>query len=64
MFRHRRAPALAGIGLATASVWLGGMVVPLCAYFRFCVIPRKEAYLARRFVPEYADYRRNVRRWL
>ena len=55
---------LAGIGLATASVWLGGMVVPLLAYFRFYVIPREEAYLARRFGPEYADYRRQVRRWL
>jgi protein-S-isoprenylcysteine O-methyltransferase Ste14 len=55
---------LAGIGLATASVWLGGMVVPLLAYFQFYVIPREEAYLARRFGTEYADYRRKVRRWL
>ena len=55
---------LAGLGIAVASVWLCAMCLPFFAYFSLYVIPREEAYLARRFGAEYAAYRAKVRRWL
>jgi len=55
---------LAGLGLAAGSVWMVLTVLPMAFYLGLYVIPREEAYLARRFGVEYETYRRAVRRWL
>ncbi len=55
---------LAGLGLAAGSVWMALTVVPMGLYLNWYVIPREEAYLARRFGSDYAAYKQSVRRWL
>ncbi|NMC48569.1 MAG: isoprenylcysteine carboxylmethyltransferase family protein [Desulfovibrio sp.] len=55
---------LVGLGLALGSVWMVLTAVPMALYLGLYVVPREEAYLARRFGPDYETYRRNVRRWL
>ncbi|MDQ7831785.1 MAG: isoprenylcysteine carboxylmethyltransferase family protein [Desulfovibrionaceae bacterium] len=55
---------LAGLGLAAGSAWMVLTVLPMAFYLGLYVIPREEAYLARRFGVEYETYRRAVRRWL
>ncbi len=55
---------LAGAGLALGSLWLVLTVVPMALYLGLYVVPREEAYLARRFGADYETYRRTVRRWL
>lgn len=54
----------AGFGVATLNLWIILTSVITAVIFNFFVIPQEEDYLARRFGAEYADYRRNVRRWL
>ncbi len=55
---------LAGAGLALGSLWLVLTAVPMALYLGLYVVPREEAYLARRFGADYETYRRTVRRWL
>ncbi len=55
---------LAGAGLALGSLWVVLTAVPMALYLGLYVVPREEAYLARRFGADYETYRRNVRRWL
>lgn len=55
---------LAGAGLAAGSMWMVLTAVPMALYLGLYVVPREEAYLARRFGTDYETYRRNVRRWL
>ncbi|NDY56174.1 isoprenylcysteine carboxylmethyltransferase family protein [Desulfovibrio sulfodismutans] len=55
---------LAGLGLAAGSVWMVLTVLPMAFSLGLYVIPREEAYLARRFGSDYETYRRSVRRWL
>lgn len=55
---------LAGAGLAAGSVWMTLTAVPMGFYLNWYVIPREEAYLSRRFGPDYAAYKQCVRRWL
>jgi protein-S-isoprenylcysteine O-methyltransferase Ste14 len=58
--------ALAYVGLALLfrSPLAGLMLIPVLAIMDRLVIPREEAYLARRFGDDYEAYRRRVRRWL
>lgn len=56
--------AYIGIGVATQSVWVLILVLPLIATIRYGVVAREEAYLERRFGDSYRDYRARVRRWL
>lgn len=53
-----------GIGIAVGSVWMVciGLILPL--YLALHVVPREEAYLARRWGNDYLAYRARVRRWL
>ncbi len=55
---------LAGLGLACQSAWMALSALPMALYLGLHVIPREEAYLARRFGADYEAYRRAVRRWL
>jgi len=55
---------LAGIGLAARSFWILAFVLPLALYLSFYVIPREEAYLARRFGQAFEAYCKKVRRWI
>ena len=56
--------AMLGLGLALDSGWLFvlGLLDPLI--LQKLAIEPEEAYLSRRFGPEYAAYRARVRRWL
>ena len=53
-----------GIASWLNSIWLLGTLAAAGLLMSLVVIPRAERYLARRFNPEYADYRAKVRRWL
>ena len=54
------------LGIALALDSLGALLTwPVAAVLiDRLVIAREERHLARRFGPEYQEYRRNVRRWL
>ncbi len=54
---------LIGIGIATANAWMIIMAACLAVYLTARVIRREERYLQSRFGPQYADYRKRVRRW-
>jgi protein-S-isoprenylcysteine O-methyltransferase Ste14 len=56
--------AYAGLALLLRSPMAGLMLIPVLAIMDRLVIPREEAYLARRFGDDYEVYRRRVRRWL
>jgi len=53
-----------GIACWVNSVWLLGTLILAVLLMSMVVIPREERYLARRFNPEYLQYRAKVRRWL
>lgn len=56
--------ALIGVALANGSyVFLLGALV-MFLYFSVYVIPREEAYMMRKFGPEYREFCARVRRWL
>jgi len=54
----------AGIGIASGSLWILILIVPLAIVIRFGVIAREEAYLERRFGAAYVGYKARVRRWI
>ena len=71
IYRLTRNPMYVGFALAYAGLALlfrspvaGLMLIPVLAIMDRLVIPREEAYLARRFGETYEAYRRRVRRWL
>jgi len=53
-----------GFGVATLNLWIILTTLGAGAIFNFFVIPPEEAYLARRFGPEYDHYRTKARRWV
>jgi protein-S-isoprenylcysteine O-methyltransferase Ste14 len=53
-----------GIACWLNSTWLLGTLAAAVLLMSVVVIPREERYLARRFNPEYLEYRAKVRRWL
>jgi protein-S-isoprenylcysteine O-methyltransferase Ste14 len=53
-----------GFGIATLNVWIIATTITAGVIFNFFVIPPEEAYLARRFGPEYDHYRTKTRRWI
>lgn len=70
-YRHSRNPMyvgmtgfLLGLGLAVGSVWMVAVGLALPLYLAVYVVPREEAYMARRWGNEYLAYRARVRRWL
>ena len=71
LYRFSRNPmylgmALLHLGIALALDSLGALLTwPVASVLiDRLVIAREERHLARRFGPEYQEYRRNVRRWL
>jgi protein-S-isoprenylcysteine O-methyltransferase Ste14 len=71
IYRLTRNPMYLGLALAYAGLALlfrspvaGLLLIPLLLLMDRLVIPREEAYLARRFGADYEAYRRRVRRWL
>ena len=50
--------------VASLSRWLLATLVPAVWLIHHLVIPREEQYLERRFGPEYARFKTEVRRWL
>lgn len=54
----------AGVAMCVESAWLCAALLVFFLYLSLYVIPREEAYLSRRFGSEYADYCKQVRRWL
>lgn len=70
-YRFSRNPIYIGVSLAyvalavaLASTWALILLPPLLAVLHYGVIAREEAYLERKFGPEYRRYRQAVRRWL
>jgi protein-S-isoprenylcysteine O-methyltransferase Ste14 len=53
-----------GIGVAARSPWTLILTLPLAITVRYGVVAREEAYLERRFLDAYRDYKSRVRRWL
>jgi len=53
-----------GIGVAARSPWALILTLPLAITVRYGVVAREEAYLERRFLDAYRDYKSRVRRWL
>lgn len=53
-----------GIACWRNSTWLLGTLAAAVLLMSLVVIPREERYLARRFDPEYRQYKARVRRWL
>jgi protein-S-isoprenylcysteine O-methyltransferase Ste14 len=53
-----------GIACWRNSIWLLGTLAAAVLLMSVVVIPREERYLARRFDPEYLQYKARVRRWL
>jgi protein-S-isoprenylcysteine O-methyltransferase Ste14 len=71
LYRYSRNPIYLGLsiihlGVAVAdnNAWLPILLVPVLAVLRFGVVAREEAYLERRFGPQYVAYKARVRRWL
>lgn len=71
LYRFTRNPMYLGmaslsLGIALAFTSLPGVLLSVAALViidRY-VIPREEAYLTRRFGPDYGAYKASVRRWL
>ena len=53
-----------GIGIATDSIWILGLLIPAIVVMHYGVIVREERYLENKFGEEYLRYKRSVRRWL
>lgn len=54
----------AGIGIATNSLWVLLVGVPLLVVMRYGVIAREERYLEQKFGEAYLRYKASARRWL
>ena len=54
----------AGIAIASDSVWVMGLLIPVLLIMNRGVIDREEKYLDRKFGEEYRRYKGTVRRWL
>jgi protein-S-isoprenylcysteine O-methyltransferase Ste14 len=54
---------VAGIGLALASVWTIGLLVPMALTLHYGVVLREERYLEIKFGEEYRRYKARVPRW-
>jgi len=52
-----------GVGIATNNPWLFASSALFAAYIGGYVIPREEAYLARRFQSEYTEFKNSSARW-
>ena len=55
---------IAGAAIALDSLWQFAALALFYLVIRWGVVAREEAYLARKFGAEYADYVSRVRRWL
>ncbi len=54
----------AGIAVASDSVWVLALLIPIVLITQFAIIPREERYMERQFGGEYLEYKGRVRRWL
>lgn len=54
----------AGLALAGGGIWSAVSLAAIFALLDLYVVAREEAYLTRRFGPEYAGYQSRTRRWL
>jgi len=54
---------IVGFGLAIANPWMILLAPLLLLYLQERIVKREETYLTARFGPEYAAYRKRVRRW-
>ena len=52
-----------GLGVAAASLWAVGLVVPLIGVINAGVVAREERYLERKFGDAYRAYKARVPRW-
>lgn len=71
IYRHTRNPMYLGMALACAAIgvffnsaWPLLALLPTLVAIRYYVIAREEAYLLAHFGEAYADYCRQVGRWL
>ena len=71
LYRYSRNPIYLGlstihldVAVADNNAWLPILLVPVVLVLRYGVIAREEAYLERKFGPQYAAYKARVRRWL
>ncbi len=53
-----------GFGVATLNLWIILTTIGAGIIFNFFVIPPEEAYLGRRFGPDYGHYKTKTRRWV
>jgi protein-S-isoprenylcysteine O-methyltransferase Ste14 len=56
--------AYLGIAIAGQSVWAAVLLPLVLVVIQHYAIEREEAFLKRRFGPDYIDYTRKVRRWI
>ncbi len=54
----------AGIAVASDSVWVLALLIPIMLITQILIVPREERYMERRFGGEYLEYKGRVRRWL
>ena len=54
----------AGIAVASDSVWVLALLIPIVLITHFIIIPREERYMERQFGGEYLTYKSRVRRWV
>lgn len=52
-----------GFGVATQNLWIVLTTISAGVILNYFVIPPEEAYLSRRFGPEYDHYKTKTRRW-
>ena len=55
---------IAGVGIASGSVWVIAMALPFLAVIDYGVIAREERYLEGKFGDSYRGYRERVKRWI
>ncbi|MFQ5922206.1 MAG: methyltransferase family protein [Anaerolineales bacterium] len=51
------------VALLLNNLWIVLALAVLMVYVDVRIVRREERYLEQRFVDEYLDYKRNVRRW-
>lgn len=54
----------AGLALLVGPTWWAGLLVGLAAFFYHTIVLAEEEYLAGRYPSQYADYCRQVPRWI
>ena len=71
VYRYSRNPiyiglaiAMLGFAIAIDSLWVLGGLIPFFWLLSTRIVPREEAELARIFGDLYAEYSKDVRRWL